>query len=171
MRSGELSRLAPLVVLVALVLGVLQGLLWALLAPGAQYKIYTDGTFQALPTESLNNFTDFAIFALIGLSVGLIGSYICWQFRSARGLPMLMVVGVSALLGSAQAGLVAYFAAAGTLPSSVGAQAAESIVTAPPVLVGWPMILAQPAAAVLIYTFLVAWNGLPDLGRVGELAV
>ncbi len=164
-------RQAPLIVLIALILGVIQGLLWARLAPGAQYKVYTDGAFQALPTESLNNFTDFAIFALLGLAVGFIGSYICWQFRALRGISMLMVVGVSATAGSAQAGLVAYFSAGGTVPGSVGAQAAESIVTAPPVLIGWPMILAQPAAAVLLYTFLVAWNGLPDLGRVRELAV
>jgi hypothetical protein len=59
--------------------------------------------------------------------------------------------------------------APGTDPTSVGASAAESIVTAPPTTGTILGVLAQPAIATLVYTFLVAWNGQPDLERsVGE---
>jgi len=46
----------------------------------------------------------------------------------------------------------------------VGATAADSIVIAPPTTGTLLVVLAQPAMAAAIYTFLVAWNGRPDLG-------
>ena len=55
--------------------------------------------------------------------------------------------------------------APGVDPASVGAIGADSIVTAPPSTGTWLVILAQPALAAALYTWLVAWNGQPDLGR------
>ncbi|AZI57804.1 DUF2567 domain-containing protein [Nakamurella antarctica] len=157
-----------LIILGAIAVGAVHGLVWSFLAPGSKYKVFTDGTFAMLPTESLNRFTDFAIFALLGLAVGVVGAAALWHLRPYRGYPMLVVVTASAALASVQAGLVGQWAASGTAPSSIGPSKTESIVTAPPVLTGWPMLLAGPAAAVLVYTFLVAWNGLPELGRPAE---
>jgi hypothetical protein len=47
----------------------------------------------------------------------------------------------------------------------VGATVADSIVVAPPATGTILVVLAQPALAAAVYTFLVAWNGRPDLGR------
>ena len=55
--------------------------------------------------------------------------------------------------------------APGTDPASVGASAADSIVIAPPTIGTILVVIAQPALAAAVYTFLVAWNGHPDLGR------
>ena len=57
--------------------------------------------------------------------------------------------------------------APGTDPASVGATAADSIVIAPPTTGTILVVLAQPALAAAVYTFLVAWNGRPDLGVTG----
>ena len=55
--------------------------------------------------------------------------------------------------------------APGVDPASVGATAADSIVVAPPTTGTILVVLAQPALAAAVYTFLVAWNGRPDLDR------
>jgi hypothetical protein len=55
--------------------------------------------------------------------------------------------------------------ATGVDPATVGASAADSIVIAAPTTGTFLVVMAQPAMAAAVYTFLVAWNGRPDLGR------
>ena len=61
--------------------------------------------------------------------------------------------------------------APGVDPASVGATAADSIVVAPPATGTILVVLDQPALAAAVYTFLVAWNGHPDLDRPKPAAV
>lgn len=153
-----------LIVLVACaVAGIIQGLLWAFLAPGMPYKVLADGRYAGLPTTSSYHFVGLALFCWLGIVAGALVAVGAWRFRAARGWPMLLVVAG----GSAASAVIAWglglLVAPGTDPASVGATAADSIVVAPPTTGTALGILAQPAVAALISTFLVAWNGQPDL--------
>ncbi|WP_420120691.1 DUF2567 domain-containing protein [Nakamurella sp.] len=153
-----------LIVLVACsVAGIAQGLIWAFLAPGMPYKVLADGRYAGLPTTSSYHFVGLALFCWLGIVAGALIAVGAWRFRAARGVRMLLVV----TAGSAGSALIAWglglLVAPGTDPASVGASAADSIVIAPPSTGTMLGVLAQPAVAALVYTFLVAWNGQPDL--------
>jgi small-conductance mechanosensitive channel len=164
-RSG-FPRAATAVALAAVVLAGLQGWLWSVIAPGVQYQVFGNQSWAPLPTETQHIFVAFALFALTGLFAGVLLALLGWAFAGQRGAGMILVVGASALLGSLLAGRLGRLLASGTEPASIAATAgAQQIVTAPAVLTGWPGYLAAPTAAVIVYTFLASWNGLPNLGR------
>ena len=148
-----------------LVLGVLQGLVWAAVAPGVPYKVLADGRFGALPTTSTYHFVAAAIFALSGMVIGVVVAAAAWQIRSARGWQMLVTVVGGSLVGATVGWLLGEVLAGGVDPASVGATAADSIVTAPATTGTWLVVLAQPALAAAVYTFMAAWNGHPTLDR------
>ena len=148
-----------------LVLGVLQGLLWAAVAPGVPYKVLADGRFGPLPTTSTYHFVAAAIFALSGMVIGIVSAAAAWQVRSARGWQMLVTLVGGSLAGAAVGWLVGELLAGGVDPATVGATAADSIVIAPATTGTALVVLAQPALAAAVYTFLAAWNGHPTLDR------
>jgi len=150
--------------------GVLQGLIWAFLAPGVPYKVLADGRSAPLPTTSSYHFVSLALFCWLGIIAGVLIALGAWRFRAARGWPVLLVVAGGSAAGALIAWGIGLLVAPGTAPTSVGASSAESIVTAPPTTGTILAVLAQPAIATLVYTFLVAWNGRPDL-EVPTLAV
>ncbi len=159
-------RAAGVVVAVAVVLAVVQGVLWSSIAPGVQYQVFSNQTWAPLPTETQHIFVAFAIFALSGMVVGVLLALVGWLFADHRGPAMIGVVGLAAFAGSLLARRVGGWWRSGTDPASVAATlGAQEIVTAPAVLTGWAGYLAAPTAAVIVYTFLVSWNGLPNLGR------
>ena len=148
-----------------LLLGVLQGMVWALVAPGVPYQVLADGRFGPLPTTSTYHFVAAAIFALSGMVIGIVAAAAAWQVRSARGWQMLVTVVGGSLVGAAVGWLVGELLADGVDPATVGATAADSIVTAP-ATTGTPLVvLVQPALAAAVYTFMAAWNGHPTLDR------
>ena len=49
---GPVPRVAVATLLIAAVLGVVQGAVWAWVAPQPPYLVYADGTFAGLPTVS-----------------------------------------------------------------------------------------------------------------------
>lgn len=149
------------------VAGVLQGLIWSFLAPGMPYKVLTDGRSAPLPTTSSYHFVSLALFCWLGIIAGVLIALGAWRARGARGWPTLLVVAGGSAAGALIAWGLGLLVAPGTDPTSVGASSAESIVTAPPTTGTILAVLAQPAIAALLYTFLVAWNGQPDLERPG----
>ena len=161
-----LWRAAGTVVAVLAVVGVLQAILWSLIAPGEQFKVYTDGQYLPLPTESYHQFTSIAIFALIELTVGVAAATLAWHWRSVRGTAMLLVMAGGNAVGALVAYLIGRVLVNGVDPASIGASSAESLVKAAPTLGNVMVLVVQPAVAVAVYTFLVAWSGRPDLGRV-----
>ena len=148
---------------VCLLVGVAQGLLWAFLAPGIPYKVLADGRYGALPTTSTYHFVDVAVFALSGMVIGILLAVGLWQFRATRGWQGLLALVAGSLLGALTAYGVGLLVAPGTDPATVGAGPADVIVSAPPDTGTILVVLAQPAVAAAVYTFLVAWNGNPDL--------
>jgi hypothetical protein len=83
---------------------------------------------------------------------------------------MLLALVGGSLLGALIGWAVGAWLAPGVDPATVGATAADSIVIAPPTTGTILVVLAQPALAAAVYTFLVAWNGRPDLGRISPPA-
>ena len=168
--GGPAVRRAVLLMLVVcLAVGVVQGVVWAFTAPGIPYQVLADGRFGALPTTSTYHFVDVAAFALSGIAIGILLAVGAWQFRAVRGWQMLLALVGGSLLGSVVAWALGAWVAPGTDPASVGATDAGSIVVAAPSTGTILVVLAQPAFAAAVYTFLVAWNGHPDLGRSDAL--
>lgn len=153
---------------ICIVIGLVQGVVWAFVAPGIPYKVLADGRFGSLPTTSTYHFVDVALFALSGMVIGILLAIGAWQVRSTRGWQMLVTLVGGSLLGALLAWVVGAALAPGVDPASVGPGPADSIVIAPPTLGTILVVLAQPALAAAIYTFLVAWNGHPDLDRPGR---
>lgn len=162
-RELLLWRSSAAIVAVTVILGVLQGVLWSAIAPGEQFVVYPNGQYQVLPTESYHQFTSIAIFVLIGVVVALAVATAVWQWRSIRGLATLLVVAGANGLGALAAYAVGGALATGVDPAAVGTSRSGSLVTAAPSLGTALVLLAQPAVAVAVYTFLVAWSGRPDL--------
>jgi hypothetical protein len=157
-------RAGALLTGLAVVAGVVQAFVWSRIAPGEPFYVSTTGQYGALPTASYHQFAGVAIFALIGLAVGTTAAAAVWRWRSTRGLAAALTVAGANLLGALTAYLLAAVFAPGVDPASVGAVAAQTVVTGKPT-VGLLAVVAQPAVAVALYTFLAAWNGRPDLAR------
>jgi len=151
-------------------LGVLQAVLWSRIAPREQYFVSPDGTFGALPTESYHQFASIAIFALLGVVAGVGVATAVWHWRSTRGMVAALIVAAGNALGALTAYLVGAELVTGTDPASVGPTSAQSVVGAAPTLGNLLVIVVQPALAIAVYTFLVVWNGRPDLGRPSRWA-
>ncbi len=159
-------RRAVLIVLgTCLVIGVVQGLVWARVTPGVPFKVLADGRYGALPTTSYYHFLGVAIFALSGMVIGVVLAVALWQARAARGWQVLLALAGGSLGGAGLGWWLGSVTASGVDPATVGASAADSIVVAAPTTGTALVVLAQPALAALVYTVLAAWNGRPDLGR------
>jgi hypothetical protein len=164
--SAAAGRRAVWVVLgICGLIGVVQGAVWALVAPGIPYQVLADGRFGPLPTTSTYHFVDVAIFALSGMVIGIVLAAGSWQVRVARGWLMLLAVVGGSLAGALIGWGIGVLFAPGVDPASVGVSTADSIVTAAPTTGTFLVVLAQPALAAAVYTFLAAWNGHPDLDR------
>ena len=158
-------RMLAGLLITGVLLGLAQAGLWSRIAPGEVFKVFTDGGYGSLPTASGFRYTAIAMFCLIGLVAGICQAVGAWAWRSVRGTITLLGVGLGAGVGALTAYLIGRALAGGVLPGSVGASPAERIVHAPPVSGSAIVLLAQPAAALVVYTLLAAWSGRADLGR------
>jgi hypothetical protein len=154
------------IVAILVIVGVVQGFLWAWVAPGEQVKVFADGSYGALPTADFHPFVDLALFVLFGIAAGLVAGAAAWQVRSIRGVGALLAVVVGSALGAALAYWIGPAVVSGVDPATVGATGHDQIVVQAPRLSTPLVMVAQPAFAAAVYTFLAAWNGRSDLGRV-----
>lgn len=163
MRRGA-RRVHLILIGVAVALGVVQAVVWAILAPVQRVKVYADGSWASLPTSDWHQFDAVAIFVFSGASLGLILAVAAWRIRAVRGVATLLAVLIGAAASAAVAYGLATLLARGIDPASVGATGHESVVEVASG-VGTPLAMAiEPLVAVMVYTFLAAWDGRPDLG-------
>src|ERR1700712_1662386 len=141
-------RLTPRSTALAVVAGVVQALVGSRIAPGEPFYVTTSGSYGGLPTGSYHQFAGVAIFALIGITVGVTAASAVWRWRSIRGLTTALTVAGVNLLGGLTAYLFATVFAPGVDPSSVGAVAAQTVVTGPPTVGSLLVIVVQPAVAI-----------------------
>ena len=100
------------------------------------------------------------------MAIGVALAVGAWQVVSARGWPMVATLVGGSVVGALIAWWLGALLAPGVDPAAVGATGADSIVTAPPRTDTLLVVFVQPAIAAAVYTFLVAWNGHPDLTGV-----
>ncbi len=58
---------------------MLQGGLWAAIAPGVRYQVFANQSWSPLPTETQHMFVAFALFAVPGLFIG-----VRWRWSAGR---------------------------------------------------------------------------------------
>jgi hypothetical protein len=148
---------------IAVVVGVGQALIWARIAPGEPFVVYKDATYLPLPTVSSYQFHAVAFYLLLSVVAGFCLGGVAWRWRAARGTAMLLGVGFAAAVGAFTAYQLGGVFAPGVDPASYGPSTSSHLVTAPPTSGSLIVILLEPLFAVAVYTFLVAWNGEPDL--------
>ncbi|QWF78147.1 DUF2567 domain-containing protein [Amycolatopsis sp. CA-230715] len=147
-------------------LGIPLGWLWSRLAPPERFRIVSL-TEKPVPLqlESWHHFDDLAIFALLGLGIGLFTGALLWLLRERRG-PVVLVAG---LLGGLVAGWLASLLGPGLFAGWVYPAPSPprlgDVVTQAPVLDTLWVLLAMPLGTALVYGLLAAWNGREDLGR------
>ena len=143
----------------AVVLGLLQGWLWSVVAPTEQFKVFTDGGYGALSTVSIHQFAGVAIFMLMAIAVGIVIAVAGWSFKTLRNPIMVGIVGLAATLGGFAGYLLAGVLASGTQPWTIGPSNIERIVEAPATAGNAMTLLVEPTAALFIYAVcaLIDW--------------
>ncbi len=154
-------------VVLAVVLGLVQALIWAGAAPGEQVLVAKDGSTYPLATVSSHLYVGIAFYCLLALVAGSVLVTAAWSWRSSRGPVALLSVGLAAAVGALTAYLLGPVMAGGVVPASVGAADNASIVSSPPAIGSAIVLLFEPAVVIAVYTFLAAWQGQSELGRAG----
>jgi hypothetical protein len=155
-----------------LVAGLLHGLLWSWLAPGARIQVSADGGYRYLAASfDLADFTAIAIFLLLGIVLQVAVAVGAWQARRDRGPRMLATVTVGAVGASVIAWGLAHLLAGGTTELVAAVHAGTTaVVTVAPTPGPWWFGVLPAGLAVGTYTLLAAWHGSPDLGAGSVLA-
>ncbi|HEX6075812.1 MAG TPA: DUF2567 domain-containing protein [Micromonosporaceae bacterium] len=177
---GTEAALATLVMLLLAAFGVVLGVLWQWVTPGAGVLMTGDGPIHANPTSE-RYFADDGWFALIGGVAGVVVALTCWSLvRRHRG-PVVMVGMVAGCLLAAvvawQVGRHIGLAAFGELLDHAPA---GRVFRRPPRLAALGVLGVQGFTAAFTYTLLAGWSryqtlcrptagGAGDLGRGGEV--
>ncbi|WP_433193366.1 DUF2567 domain-containing protein [Nocardia sp. CA-107356] len=162
-------RAAALIAVGVLLVSMLGGVVWAVIAPTEQFLVVkaragaVPAKGAALTGESAHQFDALAIFVCIGAVLGVLTAIGVWRWRRARG-PLLQV---GLLIGSV---------AGAYLMSKVGEQIMQwqhpmphdppvgQIVRLPVEVGSWLALIVQPLLASLIVLFLAALSSSEDLG-------
>ncbi|WP_196054665.1 DUF2567 domain-containing protein [Nocardia aurantiaca] len=156
-------RAAAVVCTVFAAASALAGVAWAFLAPAEQLLVVEPDRGTALTGESVHRFDALAIFVLIGIALGVLGTAAAWRWRRVRG-PVLLSGIVLGSLGGALLVKVVGEAVAERLHTRPAHPAIHSIVEFAPSVEGWAALIAQPLAAAVTVLFLAALSTSDDLG-------
>ncbi|RVW05902.1 DUF2567 domain-containing protein [Rhodococcus xishaensis] len=147
-------------------LGVVSGIVWALLAPAERLLVVAEHQGVVLTTESLHRFDAVAIFVGIGLVLGALSAVAVWGIRRSRGPGAVAALVVGSALSAGVAALVGMGVARLRFPR-VDSPSVGTIVAMAPGLSTAMVLVAQPLAAALVYLLLVSLSPHDDLG-VGD---
>ena len=147
-------------------LGLLVGWVWSLLAPPERVLVVNskDNPLVPLLDESAHRFDDLAVFAMLGLGVGLIIGSAVWLLRERRGPVILLGAVLGSFLGAWLAMQVGV-SFAGSHYAVTGTPNIGDVLNRAPILESGWVVLAQPLTMALAYGVLAAWSGRDDLGR------
>lgn len=155
--------------IVVLVLNAVVGVVWRYIAPGQQFKVFSNGGYLSLPTADYHPFEALALFVLATGAVGLVAAVAIWRVRGVRGVTSLTSLVIASALGALVAASIAGLFSSAVSPSSLADASRDVLMELAPQLTTPLALLAEPLVAALVYTFLVAWDGRPDLGRTAEI--
>ncbi|MGW4245816.1 DUF2567 domain-containing protein [Nocardia sp. NPDC004722] len=156
-------RAAAVVLLALAAVSAAAGVVWAFLAPAEQLLVVEPDRGTALTGESMHRFDALAIFVLIGIVVGVLGTAAVWRWRKVRGPILVCGILFGSLLGSFLAKIVGE-AIAEQLHTRPKHPAVHSIVEFAPSVEGWAVLVAQPLAAAVVVLLLTALSTSDDLG-------
>lgn len=145
-------------------LGIPLGWVWSRLAPARRVRVLGGDELVPLRMETWHQFTDIAIFLLLGLAAGVVVGVAVWFMRARRG-PVMMLAAVA---GSALCAVFAMrigTAFANSLYAVEQAPRVGEVLARAPVLSTWWVLIAQPLATAFVYGILAIWNARDDLGR------
>lgn len=145
------------------------GTLWSIMAPGQQFKVFSNGSYISLPTADYHPFEGLALFVLATAAIGLVSAVAIWRVREVRGVTTLVLLVIVSAVGSFVAAVIARLFGPSISPSDFASTLGNTVATVRPQLTTPLVLVAEPLVAALVYTFLVAWDGRPDLGRRTDL--
>ncbi|WP_431904925.1 DUF2567 domain-containing protein [Amycolatopsis thermoflava] len=160
------ADLLPAVSLLSLigVLGIPLGWLWSLLAPPERVRVFDGGQLIPLQLESWHRFDDLAVYALLGLGLGVVTGVAVWMLRERRG-PVVLIAAVLGGLLAAWLGVQMGVAFANSAYAVTTTPAVGDVIERAPRIESLWVLVAQPLGTALVYGLLAGWNGRDDLGR------
>ena len=157
-------RAAARIVAALLLVGVLAGLVWALLVPAQHFLVVTpDGRGVSLTGESSHQFDAVALFVCIAAVVGLVSAVAAWQWRSARGPTLYAGLLLGSILGAAAMAGIGESVARLRYPAP-DSPAVDSVVAISPGLGTLVVLIVQPLVASFVVLVIASINPLDDLG-------
>ncbi|MEC3958529.1 DUF2567 domain-containing protein [Nocardia sp. CDC153] len=156
-------RAAAVVFAALAAVSALAGVVWAYLAPAEQLLVVEPDRGTALTGESMHRFDALAIFVLIGIVLGVVGTAAVWRWRRVRGPILLCGILLGSLAGAFLTKVVGE-AVAEQLHTRPKHPAVHTIVEFAPSVEGWAALIAQPLAAAVVVLLLTALSTSDDLG-------
>ncbi|WP_227982945.1 DUF2567 domain-containing protein [Nocardia spumae] len=160
---GRDLRAALWIVVVVLVVSVVGGGVWGMLAPTEKVLVVEPGSGAALTGESTHRFDAVAIFACVAIVAGLLSAAGVWRWRAVRGPLMLAGLLIGSLAGAWVMSWFGEQAARWIHPRSHNPPV-HTIVEMAPTVDGWCVLLLQPLVACLVVLVLSALSTSEDLG-------
>jgi hypothetical protein len=163
------TRAALWALLGVVLLGVLGGVVWGLIAPAEQFLVVSPGRGLPLTDESDHEFDALAIFLCLGGIVGAVSIVAAWQWRRLRGPILFAGTLAGTVVGGAAMWLVGEQVARWRHPRQHNPPLHHVVTLAPAVGSGAALWAALFAAAVVL-AVLVILSPSDDLGSSGRRA-
>lgn len=162
--SADLLAATLAMVLLAVV-GVLLGVLWQWVTPGAIVAMTADGPVHADPTSE-RYFADDGWFALLGGAAGVFVGLACWVLVPRHRGPLVMLgMAAGCLLGAVVAWQVGRHIGLAAFRDFLESAPAGRTFRRPARLAALGVLGVQGFAAVFTYTLLAGWSQTPTLRR------
>lgn len=139
------------------VVGILAGLLWAVVVPVERFAVVQPGLGAALTGESLHRFDSIALFVCIALVTGVVVPVAFWAWTRARGPVLYLGLFLGAAVGSAVMVGVGV-GVTGLLHARPDDPAVGSLVDVAPGMQSPLVLLVQPLVTSLVVLLLTAMN-------------
>lgn len=145
-------------------LGVVVGAVWAWVARSVPVGVLDDGSTVVLDPQSSAGFGPMGLFVALTLGAGLVTGVAVWRWRRWRGPTVLLAATGGGVVAATIAALVGLALVELRYSGVVDAAAAGTVVSGPPSITTWAVVLAQPLGVALAQTVLVALSRREDLG-------
>ncbi|MGH3714001.1 MAG: DUF2567 domain-containing protein [Micromonosporaceae bacterium] len=154
---------ATVAMVVLAVLGVLWGLLWQVVTPGAEIQMTADGPVHANATAE-TYFADDAWFAVLGAAAGLLAALGGWVLvRRHRGPILLAGVVIGCLIGAVVAWQVGRHLGLPEFERLIEQAAPGRSFRRPARLAAYGVLGIPGFVAAFTYTLLAGWSRYPEL--------
>lgn len=150
-------RVLGVPIAVSVLVGVLAGIVWALLAPAERFVVVAPGRGAALTGESLHRFDALAMAACAAIVAGIVLPVAVWAWTAVRGPLQFAGILIGSILGSG-AMLGVGIAAARRVHPRPDDPATGSVVAVAPGFESPLLLVVQPLVASLVVLLLVAMN-------------